>query len=68
MHLKDCCTMNMALDISLKCTSTPVSDLSKVHFFVLQFICPFYELRCKLLGCSYSYLILIQSLHNCYTS
>lgn len=50
--------MNVAPDLGLKgSNSTFISDLSKAFFFVLQFICPFYELRCKLMGWSYSYLI-----------
>lgn len=58
--------MNMAGDLNLKgSTPTSVSDLSKALFFVLWFICPFYELRRKFMGSSYSYLILIQSLLSC---
>lgn len=65
MYLKDFYIMSMLLDLHLMCfTLISMSDIPKACSIALQFICPFYELKCKLMDWSYLYLILKQFLHN----
>lgn len=55
----------MLLDLHLMgFTLISMSDIPKACSIALQFICPFYELKCKLMDWSYLYLILKQFLHN----